>query len=97
MQRPSPPDHDAEAYREARQREHDVTPVGRRDSHRPNGTALAAVALIAAKRTALALHITRKFADTGRRVWRRSELGRRLAQRLQALVHKWAQPAPPRR
>ena len=49
-------DHGGEAYGEARQREHDVTPVGRRDSHRPNGTALAVVALIAAKRTALAPH-----------------------------------------
>jgi hypothetical protein len=49
-------DHGAEAYREARQRERDVTPAGRRDSRRPDGAALAAVALIAAKRTALAPH-----------------------------------------
>ena len=36
--------------------------------------------------------LTRKFAGAGRRVWRRSELGRRLAQGLQAPAHEWAQP-----
>jgi hypothetical protein len=49
-------DHDAEADRESRQREHDVTPAGRRDSRRPDGAALAAVALIAATRTAPGPH-----------------------------------------